>query len=82
MSQSYLDKKITLQQLEEWLVPLLPSFAHEQTSSDADLAAIIMDGLAEISDGVTSEDEFSNELGDALGREEWEMVMGNRKGAD
>lgn len=49
---------ITIEQLEEWLVPRLPVFLTSPDSTISDIVAIIELGLAEMSDGVRTKDEF------------------------
>ncbi len=67
--QSYLDRRLTLSQLEEWLIPLLPSLAQESNSGDAEISATIEQGLAEMTDRITTEVEFRDTLQHALGRQ-------------
>ncbi len=62
MTKKYLDGQIELGQLEEWLVPLVPLYASDPTSDDADLVATIELGLAEISDGISTQSELCDSL--------------------
>ena len=54
----FIQSNITVQQLEEWLVPRLPTLIKKHDSSDADVVATIELGLAEMSDGVRTEEDF------------------------
>lgn len=65
----YLDNAMTLEQLEDWLVPRLPVLFQIPDAPIARLAATIELGLAEIGDGVIDEEEFRNLLQSAV-REE------------
>lgn len=62
MSQAYARGQMALEQLEDWLIPLLPNFACAPENVDADLSALIVQGLAEISDGITTEDELRDSV--------------------
>lgn len=62
----YIDKKITLEQLEDWIVPREANLLRLPDSNDADLIATVELGLAEISNGNWSEEKFRRELGNAL----------------
>ncbi len=64
--QEYIESKINLEQLEDWVVPREPAFLKDPASLDADLIAAIELGLAEFSDSVTTEEEFRNALRAAL----------------
>lgn len=61
-----IDNLITVQQLEEWLVPRLPAFLVDPNSSDADIIATIELGLAEMNDGIRTKEEFSKLLRDTI----------------
>lgn len=65
----YVEGVISLEQLEDWLVPRLPSlFRLPLTEPDAtDLAAAVELGLAEMSNQAKTEDEFRNMLKALLG---------------
>ncbi len=65
----YLEGRITLEQLEEWIVTRWRQLFALPHSGASDLAGSIERGLAEISDGVTTEDEFKQTLLEALRRE-------------
>ena len=54
----YADSKITLQDLEDWLVPRLPIFLKKPQTADADIVAVVELGLAEITNKIRTETEF------------------------
>ena len=58
----YFDARITIGDLEEWLVPREPTFLLDPDSDDADIIATIELGLAEMNDDLRTEDEFRNLL--------------------
>lgn len=63
----YLDEKVGLGELEEWLVPRLPVFlSNFGLTAEADLVATLEHGLAEISSNVLTEDAFRQEIKDYL----------------
>ncbi len=62
----FLEAKITVQQLEEWLVPRLPSLVRIPTSSDANTAAAIELDLAELNAGIRTIIEFRKYLEEIL----------------
>jgi hypothetical protein len=62
----YVDSKISLEQLEDWLVPRLPIFLRTPETADADVVAAIELGLAEISNETKTELEFRSLLRKAL----------------
>ena len=62
----YIDSSITLEQLEDWLVPRLPIFLRKSEAADADVVAAIELGLAEISNEIRTELEFRSLLTKAL----------------
>ncbi len=64
--QEYIESKISLEQLEDRIVPHEPFFLKDPASPDADLIATIELFLAEISDNVATEEEFRNALRVAL----------------
>jgi hypothetical protein len=68
MVLQFIDSKITIKQLEEWLVPRLPVFLKFPDSSDANVVAAIELGLAEISDEIRTEDELRKLFQDAIQR--------------
>jgi hypothetical protein len=65
----YLDHAISLEELEDWLLPRLPLLFQRPDSLVARLAATVELGLAEISDNVTTEDEFRTLLEAAVQQE-------------
>jgi len=58
----YLDGKISVEDVEDWLVPHLYEFLTLPPSSASELAGIIELGLAEISNGQSSEEDFRSLL--------------------
>ena len=71
----FIQSNITVQQLEEWLVPRLPTLIKEQDSSDADVVATIELGLAEMSDGIRTEEDFRKLLFDAVCEHKMESAL-------
>lgn len=59
-----IDNQIDIKQLEEWLVPRLPTFLSDPDS--ADVVAAIELGLAEMSDGIRTREELSELLLDTI----------------
>jgi len=57
---SYLDNKISLQDLEDWIVPNAPELIHNP--NDADLIAEIELQLAEFSDNLRDEEQIRQSL--------------------
>lgn len=66
---AYLERNISLEQLEEWLVPRLPFFFKPPYSSASELATEIEMGLAEIGDKTLTEKEFRTSLRDFFNRQ-------------
>jgi hypothetical protein len=68
LSQVYdfLQGRITRVELEDWIVPRLHILFADLDSPEADLAAAVELGLAEMSDGLIDEEEFRNELHDVI----------------
>ena len=58
----YLDGKISLEDIEDWLVPHLYEFLTLPPCSAAELAGIVELGLAEMSRGQSSEEDFRSLL--------------------
>lgn len=58
----YLERAISLEELEDWLVPRLPALFKMPYSAVSDLVAEIEAGLAELSDATRTEEEFCNLL--------------------
>lgn len=65
-TQDYLEKKISLKDFEKWFVPLLPLIFSLPKSFVTDLANTIELGLAEMSDGILSEEQFRATILDFL----------------
>jgi hypothetical protein len=66
IANRYIDNQISLNELEEWLVPNLPDYLVSPQSDDADIASVIELGLADVSLGNRTQDEFRNDLKIAL----------------
>lgn len=62
----YLERKIALQELEDWLMPRLPFFFRLPYSSDTEFVAEIEMALAEMSDRTRTEEEFRTLLAHLL----------------
>lgn len=62
MIHQYLEKQITISELEEWLVPREPFLLREPESDDSDIIGVIELGLVDMSAGSIAEDEFRNQL--------------------
>jgi hypothetical protein len=62
----FVESVITMSDLEEWLVPRLPMFLTDPHSDNSDVVAAIELGLAEVSNGIKTVDEFRHELRQVL----------------
>jgi len=71
----YLADVVTVEQLEDWMVPRLVRLFEVPDSPVAQLAATIELGLAEIDDGVIEEEEFRTCLQAAIGTETQEGLL-------
>jgi hypothetical protein len=80
----YVNYEISLEQLEDWLVPRLPAFLVFSDSSDSDVVAAIELSLAEISDGIRTEDELRDLLFDVLRKDPttWLLYPSDRSQID
>ena len=58
----YAEASITVSELEEWLVPREPDIMRDPHLADADVVAAIHLGLAEMSEGLRTEDDLRNYL--------------------
>jgi hypothetical protein len=54
----YIELDISKTQLEEWFVPRLPVFLRYPESADADVVSAVELGLAEMTAGIRTEDNF------------------------
>jgi len=54
----FTQKRISISDLEEWLVPQIPSMISDPDSTEADLVAAIELGLAEFEEGIRSNDDL------------------------
>ena len=61
-----IESTITIEQFEDWLVPRLPTFLKSPDRTDSNVIAAVELGLAEMSDGVRTKDEFRSFLRDVL----------------
>lgn len=68
----YLRNEITLQELEEWMVPYEAHFLADPDSADADAVSAIELGLAEWADELRSEEEVRQLLREVI--EQYETV--------
>ena len=68
MVYSYLDQEITVEDLEDWLIPQLPFLLSLPKSSLFDLVATIELGLAEMNSGALSEEAFRDMLKDSISK--------------
>jgi hypothetical protein len=62
----YIYEDITLEQLEDWVVPRLPDFLKFYDSTDADIISAIELGLAELNNHNWTEEKFRTYLNEAL----------------
>ena len=62
----FVEASITMSQIEEWLVPRLPFFLRNPDTVDADVVAAIELGLAEVSSGIRTKDDFRDYLKNVL----------------
>lgn len=62
----YLDQRITLEQLEDWLAPRSPGLLLSPDSDVGELVGTVELGLAEMSIGAISEEEFRALLRDSI----------------
>jgi len=58
----FVESSITINQLEEWLVPRLSWFLRDPNSTDADVVAAIELGLSETSSNIKTIEEFRDDL--------------------
>ena len=62
----YLNNQITINDLEDWLVPREPWLLRDPISDDADIVGVIELGLAEMGSGIRSEEEFRDFLRNSI----------------
>ena len=60
------EKAISIEQVEEWLVPRMPDFLQSPYSADSDVIAAFELGLAELDSGTRTEEEFRSLVKEAL----------------
>lgn len=58
----FLEGQITLHELDDWIVPYLPCLAVDPHSADMEIVSVIELGIAEIDDGISSEEILRNQL--------------------
>ena len=64
--RQYLESSISIQQLEDWIVPRLPDLLSDPDSEDSELVATIELGFAELNNDNIDEDEFKSWLDEEL----------------
>ena len=64
--QQFINKEISVHELEEWIVPRIHIFMVPAESDNADLVATIELGLAEIGEGIIEVDDLRRTLTDRL----------------
>ncbi len=62
----YIEAAINKVQLEEWLVPKMPTFLKYPESADADVVSAVELGLAEMAAGIRTEENFREFLKQVL----------------
>lgn len=62
----FAENKISITELEDWLVPNLPTLIASPTSIDTDVVSAIELGLAELNSGLRSQEELTNYLLEVL----------------
>ncbi len=65
---AYIERRITVAELEDWLVPRLPTYLGSGRDPASELVSGIELGLAELGDGLITEDEFRANLARLLRR--------------
>jgi hypothetical protein len=65
-----INDELTVEQLEEWLAPRLPTFLASPNSADSDIVSAIELGLAEINDGIRTKDSLLRLLQSVIDGEE------------
>lgn len=68
ITRDYLERRLSLDAVQEWLVPRLGIYLGDIGSTGADLAGVLELGFADVAAGEASEDELRNSL-DAFIRE-------------
>jgi hypothetical protein len=62
----YLDSKITIAELEDWLVPNLPILIRVPDSTDTDIVSALELGIAELNSGLRDHNELKEYLLEVL----------------
>jgi hypothetical protein len=60
------EEKISIEEMEEWLVPQLPALISNPDSDDADLVSAVELGLSEMSEGIRTYESFIQYLQQAI----------------
>ena len=71
---NYIDKSISLLELEEWFVPRLPEYLANPDSQDSELIATLELALTEYSEGIHDDETVRKLMADALRREKITMI--------
>jgi len=64
--QQFVDSEISVEELEDWLVPRLHLFIRDPDSDNANIVAAVELGLSELSSGIQSVEDFRKSLNDEL----------------
>jgi hypothetical protein len=64
--REYSNHSIDLKQLNEWLAARLPGYLENAPSDDSDLIGALELGMAEMDDGIATEDDLRESLGELL----------------
>ena len=62
VANQFIESQISVEELEDWLVPRLPAIMQSPDSADADVAATIELGLAEMSHDIINEAQLRAEI--------------------
>ncbi len=63
---AFAEAEISASEIEEWFVPRLPALISTPWSSDSDAVAVIELGLADLSSGTSTEDDFRRSIRSVL----------------
>lgn len=74
----FVNSEITIEELENWYVPRLAFLLSDPNSDDADVVAAVELGLAELSNGLTDEDELRATLASVLKEQKTLFVQSNK----
>lgn len=62
----FIASRMSLEELEDWITPLIPEYTQIPESDDAEIVATIEMGLAHISAGIGSVEDLRSELEERL----------------